>query len=143
MKLQSMPGHLIRRMQQRHARIFKQRMHEAGIDITSVQFAALVALRHQPGIEQTRIAAAIGYDKATIGGVVDRLVHKGLVERTACETDKRANAVNLTPLGRTTVDASEPVVVNLQPEFLAQLDPVERRELSRLLSKALAIDRTM
>ena len=49
------------------------RVKEAGFDLTPIQLAAMQALKVNPGIEQAKIATLIAYDRATIGGVVERL----------------------------------------------------------------------
>ncbi|WP_292685703.1 MarR family transcriptional regulator [Novosphingobium sp.] len=77
MDIYGMPGHLIRRLQQQSTQVFAARMREAGFDITPVQFAAMDALAARPGIDQATLAQLIAYDRATIGGVVDRLEGKG------------------------------------------------------------------
>ena len=74
MEAYGMAGHLIRRLQQISTQVFTTRAREAGFDLTSVQFAAMDAIREKPGIDQAGVAAMIAYDKATIGGVIDRLV---------------------------------------------------------------------
>ena len=94
-----MPGHLIRRLHQHSTQLFGQRVQAAGSDLTSVQFAALDALRFHPGIDQAGLAEAIAKDRATIGAVVDRLEQKGLVARVVSPRDKRARVLSLTPAG--------------------------------------------
>ena len=49
-ELDTLPGHLIRRVQQISVSLFSARMAEAGLDLTSVQFAALATLRDHPGL---------------------------------------------------------------------------------------------
>lgn len=83
MRILTMPGHVIRRLNQMSTQVFARRMQEAGIDITPVQFAALDAIKSFPGSDQAGIAAKIAYDRATIGGVIERLLDKGYVERTS------------------------------------------------------------
>ena len=88
--LYDLPGHLIRRLHQISVAIFANRMAEAGIDLTPVQFAALTTVDDNPGVDQATLAGLIAYDKVTIGGVVDRLVQKGLLRREVSKRDRRA-----------------------------------------------------
>ena len=97
-----MAGHLIRRLHQQSTQIFQAQTQAAGFDLTSVQFAALDAIAQQPGIDQASLAATIGFDRATIGGVIDRLERKGLVQRVVSEQDRRARQLHLTRRGRAT-----------------------------------------
>jgi len=140
MKLYGMPGHLIRRLHQRSTHIFQERAKEVGVDLTSVQFAAMDALRTHPGIDQARVAALIAYDRATIGGVIERLERKGLVERSVSEQDRRARVVQLTETGRALLEEFTPTVSAMQDEILAHLDESERAQFNALLRKALDLD---
>ena len=63
-----MAGHLIRRLHQQSTQVFLARTQAAGLELTSVQFAALDAIARQPDIDQASLAATIGFDRATIGG---------------------------------------------------------------------------
>ena len=52
MTLFAMPGHLIRRLQQRSNQVFQEKMKQLELDITSVQFAAMHALYDEKQMEQ-------------------------------------------------------------------------------------------
>lgn len=134
-----MAGHLIRRLHQQSTQVFQARTQAAGFDLTSVQFAALDAIAQQPGIDQATLAATIGFDRATIGGVVDRLEHKGLVRRVVSAQDRRARQLHLTPEGEQLLEASRPVVEALQDHILAPLSPAERATFLALAHKALGL----
>ena len=138
MKLSEMPGHLIRRLHQRSAAVFQDRMRLAAHDITSVQYAALITLLEHPGIDQATLAGLIAYDRATIGGVVQRLEQKGLVEREVDKRDRRARRLRLTEAGKQAITELLPVVRDLQEEILARLTIEERKTLLQLIGKAIA-----
>lgn len=132
-----MAGHLIRRLNQLSTHIFAHRVQAAGFDLTPVQFAAMDALDAHPGLDQASIAAKIAYDRATIGGVIDRLEQKGYVARTVSKHDRRAREVNLSAEGRAVYHRILPLVTALQSEILGGLDPTERAEFLRLAAKAI------
>lgn len=138
MTLNTMPGHLIRRLHQISTSVFAERMKAAGIDMTSVQFAALTILDENPGIDQATLAQEIAYDRATIGGVVDRLERKGWVRREVNQDDRRARQVTLTGEGAAMLAVVVPVVAALQTDILAQLTSAERAAFVALASKAVA-----
>src|SRR4029434_2712188 len=73
-----MPGHLARRFQQIAVAVFLAEVEGAGFDLTPVQYAALAAIKLNPGIDQVTLAGLIAYDRTTITGVVDRLGRRGL-----------------------------------------------------------------
>jgi DNA-binding MarR family transcriptional regulator len=133
-----MPGHLIRRLHQISTQVFTQRVREAGFDLTPVQFAALDALAHKPGIDQAGLAYSIAKDRATIGAVVDRLAQKGLITRAENARDRRARILELTESGRQTLAALTPVVEQVQSEILSGLGTAEYRQFVDLAAKAVA-----
>ncbi len=134
-----MAGHLIRRLHQQSTQVFQAQMQAAGFDMTSVQFAALDAIAQQPGIDQASLAATIGFDRATIGGVIDRLEQKGLVRRVVSEQDRRARRLHLTAEGGQLLAASRPLVQALQADILAPLSGAERAAFLALAQKALGL----
>ena len=105
-----MAGHLIRRLHQQSTQVFQVQTQAAGLDLTSVQFAALDAIAQEPGIDQASLAATISFDRATIGSVIERLENKGLVERVVSEHDRRARQLRLTRGGARLLAACRPVV---------------------------------
>lgn len=136
MDTQNMIGHLIRRLHQKSTQVFTKRMKEAGIELTSVQFAAMNAIKTTPKIDQARVAAMIAYDKATIGGVIDRLEQKGYVSRRINPQDRRSREVTLTTEGQALFALALPIVQALQAEILPSLTPEERAAFFALAKKA-------
>lgn len=138
MEISEMAGHLIRRLNQHSTQVFQQRTRAAGLDLTPVQFAALGAVRDHPGIDQAGVAAQIAYDRATIGGVIERLVQKGHLRREISATDRRARAVYLTEGGAALLDRALPLVRDLQSEILTGLSPEETAQFHALAARVLA-----
>ena len=126
MDIHTAPGHLIRRMHQISTSVFQTRMREAGQDLTSVQFAALTMISRNPGTDQASVAGMIALDRATIGGVIDRLEAKGLVERHVSPVDRRAREVRTTEAGEALLKAITPLVEGFQVEILTGLSPEEQ-----------------
>ena len=134
-----MAGHLIRRLHQQSTQVFQAHTQAAGYELTSVQFAALDALAEQAGIDQSTLAASIGFDRATIGGVIERLEGKGLVQRVVSAQDRRARQLQLTPEGAQLLAGLRPVVEALQAQILAPLTRAERASFVALANKALGL----
>jgi MarR family transcriptional regulator, temperature-dependent positive regulator of motility len=133
-----MPGHLARRFQQIAVAVFLAEVGEAGFDLTPVQYAALAAIRTNPGIDQVTLAGLIAYDRTTITGVVDRLVQKGLLVRNASSRDRRARELQVTDTGKRTLRGITPAVEAAQQTMLRGLTEKESVDLMRLLRKAIA-----
>jgi DNA-binding MarR family transcriptional regulator len=133
-----MPGHLIRRFQQIAVAVFHAEAEAAGYDLTPVQYAALAAISTNPGIDQVTLAGLIAYDRTTITGVVDRLAHKGMIERNASSRDRRARELTITTEGIRTLEGITPAVEAAQKTMVRGLSTDEVEELMRLLRKATA-----
>lgn len=133
--IHTMPGHLIRRLNQIAVSIFQERMDALGIDLTPVQFGALAALAENPGIDQATLAGLIAYDRVTIGGVVDRLQAKGLVARSLSATDRRARVLVLTGEGAALLTRALPAVRALQDDILCGLTDAEAQTFLTLATK--------
>jgi len=133
--IHAMPGHLIRRLHQISTGLFQDRMTALGVDLTPVQFGALATLRDRPDIDQATLAGLIAHDRATIGGVLDRLQAKGLIERRIDPDDRRARQVRLTPAGAALLARVLPQVEALQDAILAGLNPDERAAFTRLAAR--------
>ena len=106
--------------------------------MTPVQFAALAAVAQQPRIDQARLSALIGYDRATIGGVIGRLESRGWLARSASRADRRVRLVRITPSGRKALARTLPAVKSVQEMLLESLDADERQHFERLCLKILA-----
>lgn len=136
LEIYNMAGHLIRRLHQITSSVFYLRMQDHGLEITSVQFAALSAIKARPGIDQASLAGMIAYDRATITGVIDRLEAKGFVKRSVSERDRRLREINLTEAGRNVLIETIPTVRSLQNEILMGLTEEERKTFLALAHKA-------
>ena len=134
--INNMPGHLIRRFHQISVAVFHAEVCDAGFDLTPVQFAALASIKDNPGIDQATLAGLIAYDRTTITGVVDRLVHKGLITRQVSDADRRARMLHVTDDGRDVLRKVTPAVEAVQEIMMCGLNDDEAEELMRLMHKA-------
>ncbi len=135
--LRQKPGFLARRFQQIAVAVFHAEVAAAGADLTPVQYSVLTALGAHPGVDQATLAGLIAFDRTTIGGVVDRLAQRGLLDRRPHPTDRRARALEITPAGDALVAAIEPAVETAQRLMLSGLAADEAQEFMRLLAKAV------
>ena len=134
----SMPGHLIRRMHQASQVIFDSHVAAAGFELTSVQFAALTVIAAQPGLDQATLAREISFDRATTGGVIERLEIKGLIRREVSAQDRRARLLYLERSGEEMLENVIPLAREAQRAMLSGLTASERAIFLQLTSKALA-----
>lgn len=127
------PGYLFRRMHQRATAAFGAVNDD--LAITAVQFAALLAIRDNPGVDATRVAEMIHFDRTTIGHVIGRLEQKGLIVRSEGSLDKRTKQLRITPQGSALVETGGQRTEAIADRLLGPLIAAERAELLRLLRK--------
>jgi DNA-binding MarR family transcriptional regulator len=131
-RLSDQVGFLIRKAHQRHTALFAARI---GDDLTPTQWAALARLHETGPCSQNQLGRDTAMDVATIKGVVDRLVKRGLFAVRPDPADARRLTISLTPLGRTRVEALTGTAAAITAETLAPLSPAERRTLVALLAR--------
>lgn len=107
----------------------------AGHNVTPVQSSILTVLAKQPELDQAKLAAAIGVDRATVGLVIRRLAARKLVQRSASGEDKRLRLVRLTAEGRTLLARIAPLTATAHDHTLAALSVRERKQFMTCLKK--------
>jgi DNA-binding MarR family transcriptional regulator len=137
-ELHEKPGHLIRRAQQIAVALFMEECAE--LDLTPVQYAALVAVREHPGIDATRLSALIAFDRSTLGNVLERLEARKLIQRYASPEDKRVKLLRTTPSGAALITRAKACVLRAQERILEPLKPRERETLIALLEQLVELN---
>ena len=132
------PGHLIRRAQQIAVSMFLEEI--SGVDLTPVQYAALVAIRDHPGIDATRLSQIVAFDSSTLGSVLERLEGKGLITRTADPADRRIKLLDLTDAGAELIIRVAPAVRRTQERILEPLSPEDRHTFMTLLAQLVDVN---
>lgn len=125
------PGFLIRRAHQTATAAFSSATSD--LDLTAVQFSALLAIREKPNIDATRVSEMIAFDRTTIGHVLTRLERKQLITRKDGVLDKRTKLLRLTPKGEATIREVSSRVDDIAERILAPFDARERATLLKLL----------
>ena len=132
-ELEAQIGFVLRRAHQRHVAIFVDCM--TGLALTPQQFSALAKVQEEGAVSQNRLGRLTAMDPATILGVVQRLVQRGLVDRSPDPSDPRSTRVTLTPAGTELIASAIPKAVDATEQTLTRLTPAQRKELLYLLSK--------
>ena len=106
------------------------------LEIGGSDFAVLEALLHKGSLPVNEIGKKVLLTSGSITVAVDRLEKKGLVERRAHGTDRRARIVHLTKEGRKLITrAYTQHAADLERLVSASLTSRERATLIRLLKK--------
>lgn len=84
------------------------------------------------GLTPTELSELAAITGPSMTNRVDRLAGKGLVERQACESDRRSVRIRLTPQGRALVERLLPQHLDNAARILSALDPAQTQALRSL-----------
>lgn len=125
-------GFFLRQANQRHVAIFASLINDK---MTTTQWAALTKLKEVQPCSQNQLGREIAMDVATIKGVVDRLVKRGLVSTEPDRTDARRLVLSLTDEGHAAIAGNVARALEVSEQTLSPLTPAERLMLLELLRK--------
>lgn len=131
-RLTTTPGHLIRRAQQAHTACW---LAEFGQELTGPQYAVLRVVAVQGETTHTRLGELAGLDKATLSGVVDRLVRRRLLSTSTDPSDRRARRLALTDAGREVERSARPRVRRVQTQTAGPVASSDRPWLQDVLEQ--------
>ena len=132
------PGHLIRRSQQIAVAIFFEEFE--GYDVTPVQYAALIAIRDRPGMDQRTLVDQIAIDRSTIGSMLKTLESRGLILRVTPKNNQRVKQLFITEAGDRLLQSTREHIYRVQERILAPLNAKECRLFTELLSRLVHIN---
>lgn len=130
-RLYARPGFLLRRAHQISAAVFEDECREVGL--TPAQFGVLTVLKSHPGMGQSSLARALGFDKVTVLRVLRGLESRGFVARGPAADNKRNVCVSLTKPGTEVLAQAQRPAEKAYKRLLAPLDKAQQAELVHLL----------
>lgn len=102
------------------------------------QITLLGLIAANDGTAQNDLGRALLMRKSQVTGLIQDLVARGLVERSAQGSDRRFNALSLTPAGRKAWQQARERIGRHSSSLLVSFSDAEREELLRLLRKMIA-----
>lgn len=130
-RLYARPGFLLRRAHQISAAVFEDACRDLGL--TPAQFGVLTVLQAHPGLGQSSLARALGFDKVTVLRVLRGLEGRGLVERCPAQDSRRNVSVSLTPEGDQLLRQAQKPAERAYRRLMAPLDAQQQEQLLSLL----------
>ncbi|HEY3697336.1 MarR family winged helix-turn-helix transcriptional regulator [Phenylobacterium sp.] len=130
------PSHLLHRALQLALDLYAEEIGPDGV--TQRQYAVLAAVADNEGGTQSDLVRITGIDRSTLADMAQRMIAKDLLERERSAVDARANAVRLTEVGRTTLEAVRPKVAAADVRLLKLLSGGGRRDAFVNLLRDLA-----
>jgi len=129
------PGHLIRRAQQRAVEIFVEEVGEDGP--TPRQYAVLLCIYQNDGINQTDLVRLSGIDRSTLTEILRRLAARGLITRKRMKSDQRTNSLSITEAGARVLTQAFDATLRAQERIMAPV-PADQRDATLHLLGLLA-----
>ena len=130
-QLYSRPGFLLRRAHQISAAVFEDECRSVGL--TPAQFGVLSVLRARPGLDQSSLARALGFDKVTVLRVLRGLEGRGLIERAPAPTSRRNLAISLSVAGLDLLKQAQEPAELAYGRLMGPLNTEQRAQLVQLL----------
>ena len=130
-RLYARPGFLLRRAHQISAAVFEDACKE--LALTPAQFGVLTVLQAHPGLGQSSLARALGFDKVTVLRVLRGLQARGLVTRGPAEENRRNVSVALTPEGEALLQQAQKPAEKAYKRLMAPLTRAQQEQLLDLL----------
>ncbi len=124
-------GFLINRIALMARRGFAARMESIGLTVRL--WGVLNVLDAEGALTQHALGKCVGIDPSSMVSAIDELEAKGLVERRRHPHDRRAHALHLTELGRTTLEQGRGLARQAHDELVAPLSARERDQLHDML----------
>lgn len=99
------------------------------------RYPVLAGLEEFGPISQAELSRRLGYDRSDMVAVLNDLEREGLALREPDATDRRRNAIRITPEGAKTLLGLDDRVLHAQEALLAPLSVAERNQLAALLRR--------
>ncbi len=133
MKLEQCINFTLTKLQQSVQQLFKAELLPYGI--TPGQYAVLQCLWDEDWQTPGHLSERLLLDSSSMTGILDRIEQKGLIERGAIPSDRRAVQVMLTDQGRQLKEPVIQVIKEANQKALASLQIEEANVLRELLGK--------
>ncbi|MBC5785885.1 MarR family transcriptional regulator [Ramlibacter sp. USB13] len=130
-RLYARPGFLLRRAHQISAAVFEDACKDLGL--TPAQFGVLTVLQAHPGLGQSTLARALGFDKVTVLRVLRGLQARGFVARGPAEDNRRNVSVTLTREGERILQQAQKPAERAYRRLMAPLNREQQDQLLELL----------
>jgi DNA-binding MarR family transcriptional regulator len=109
----------------------------ATLELTPVQYGALMIVAAKPNIDQSTLATELGVDRANAGDVLARMSKAGYVTRTPSPNDRRFIQINLTAEGTALLRKASARAKKVQDRLLKPLAPSDRDVFIALITQII------
>lgn len=129
------PGMLIHQLAHAMALDMDRRLKAAGVTLS--QWFVLKQLWRQEGKSQVELQELLALERATVNGLIQRMVRSGLIECKPDPSDRRVQRIFLTGRGRALKQVTPSLEEEVNARALQGFSEDERTFFIRLLTRAL------
>ncbi len=131
--LETLLGYNARRAALAVIAVFLQRMEPFGL--RPVDFSVLTLIAHNPGITSRQICTTLDILPPNLVGMIKSLDKRGLIERRAHPTDRRAQGLHVSAAGKRLQREAQTTATQLERDVSQALTADELQTLNHLLRK--------
>lgn len=135
-KIASLADHLgywMRQVSNHVSRSFARKLE--GMGVTTAEWVLMRVLYDVRSLAPSRVAEELGMTRGAISKLADRLIGKGMLVRTPCPEDGRAQLLSLSEQGRALVPELARLADENDDEFFRDLTEGERSRMEAMLRK--------
>jgi DNA-binding MarR family transcriptional regulator len=125
------PGYLLTFIAEHASERFERAVAEHGI--RSKHASVLVVIDAEGPMSQRALGRRLSIDKSPMVGLLDDMERLGLAERRRSDSDRRVQAIHLTPKGRTVLERVLEIADEENARTFEMLDDAERTQLHDML----------
>jgi DNA-binding MarR family transcriptional regulator len=125
------PGYLLTFIAEHASERFERAVASYGI--RSKHASVLVVIDAEGPMSQRALGRRLSIDKSPMVGLLDDLERLGLAERRRSDSDRRVQAIHLTPKGRTVLERVLEIADEENARTFDVLDDAERAQLHDML----------
>lgn len=128
-------GYLVSRTARAMSLQINQHFLQAGFNVTGEQWAVLVQILDDDGLNQQEIACKVGKDKASITRLVDGLEKRNLVVRISDKNDRRNKLIYLTKEGKNVKIQLTKIAEDLLDDMQQNIDKTDLDNCKQVLQQ--------
>ena len=118
--------------------IDRQLERDAGLSLADYSVLVTLSEADASGLRAREVGSKLGWDRSRVSHQVRRMEKRGLVAKTACETDGRGTMIALTEQGQAAIEASAPKhVEQVRSLFIDGLDEDEVQTLTKVFQRVI------
>lgn len=135
-RIRALPSWLLGRAAARGHRLVAEALAREGMRM--MHHAVLSAVAELAPVSQADLGRSLSIDPKDMVTIVNDLEAEGLVTRTPDPSDRRKNAITISPAGTRTLRRTQKLGDAANDELTASLSPAERDQLIDLLTRIAA-----